>query len=86
MSSRFAAARFLREYLNGARRVHEVLSRYERRVPSVSAIEKWYERDAIPGVWFPIVLSAIEREKGAPVSLTRYIKQQADNEDGDPSS
>lgn len=42
--------------------------------PPRDTVRKWFERDSIPGEWWPAVVFVLERQRGKPVSLADYIR------------
>lgn len=43
-------------------------------VPQREAVSKWFQRKSIPSEWLPVLLHALEREAGEPVSLEPYVE------------
>lgn len=44
-------------------------------LPSDHALHKWYSRDAIPSSHFAVLLTLLEIEQGAPVSIAEFLKK-----------
>ncbi len=68
----FDARKFLTEEIGQAQSVHAMFSS-AGYVLSLAAVKKWYQRSTIPGDWLALLLALMERERGAPVSLTEYF-------------
>lgn len=41
--------------------------------PEGAAVEKWHQRNSIPGVWLAAMLALLELERGQPISLAKYM-------------
>lgn len=41
--------------------------------PTQGQVEKWFARSALTGEWLAALLSLLEAERGAPVSLAPYM-------------
>lgn len=49
------------------------LQAYGVEAPNPPTVSKWFQRDAIPGSWLPILLAYLEIDNGSPVSIKRYV-------------
>lgn len=69
----FDGKRFLKENFLNPQKVLALFRAYNIGCPSLSAIEKWFQRGTIPGEWFPVLLAFLEMERGRPVGVTEYL-------------
>lgn len=65
---------FLRDNFQVPSSLRAFLVAYGVDAPSLETVTKWFQRSAIPGDWFPVLLAFIELETGSPVSMTKYLK------------
>lgn len=68
----FDAKRFLQDFFQTPAGLvaHFVAAGLEP--PTEAAVEKWFQRNNIPGAQLTRILSLLEVERGAPVSLAPY--------------
>lgn len=69
----FKTKTFLIERFGNVQGLLSFLRAYDAPLPGAPAVEKWFQRESIPSEWLPILLSYLEIEKGAPVSLVSYL-------------
>lgn len=71
----FATKLFLEEKFKSPSALVSFLSAYDCQTPNISAVEKWFQRGAVPGFWFPLLVGYLELDEGRPVSIVRYFKK-----------
>jgi hypothetical protein len=71
----FQAKAFLTEYFKNTQTVLALFRHYGFEAPTVSAIEKWFQRDSISGHFLPILLCIAELEQGEPVRVARFMSR-----------
>lgn len=64
---------FLGEHFGGAAEVHANLS-HVNNPPSLTAVEKWFQRGSMPAHYFAALLYRLEERYGEPISMRRYVK------------
>lgn len=69
----FDANLFLTQEFGLAQNVRDLFSTYGVKPPESEAVRKWYVR-GIPGAWLPQLMSLLELDRGAPVSLAPYTR------------
>lgn len=69
----FEARQFLKEQFANPQKVLSLFAFYGLSAPTLSAVEKWFSRGSIPGDAFPVLIAILELERGAPVSVTKYL-------------
>jgi hypothetical protein len=75
----FNALLFLRENFQTPQNVHAKFLAYEMEAPTLPAIEKWFQRGAIPGSCLPHLLCILELETGEPVRIAKYFGVRKDD-------
>jgi hypothetical protein len=70
----FDANLFLTKEFGLAQNVLVMFSRYGIESPKLETVEKWYRRRSIPGPWLPRLISLLELDQSAPVSLAPYTR------------
>ncbi len=68
----FRAKDFLRDYFQTVGGVVSHCRAAEVEPPNEAQVQKWFDRNSIPGDWLTTLLTVLEKEKGEPVSLARY--------------
>ena len=74
---RFDTLMFLTAEVGSVQGVLTLFRVYGLEPPNTSAVEKWFQRGAIPGGWLAMILSILEVDRGKPVSVSKYIKKEA---------
>lgn len=69
----FDAVRFLRDNFKHPNEVVAFFNAYGQDPPNESAVDKWFRRGALPAPWGYTLLVLMELDRGAPVSLAKYI-------------
>lgn len=69
----FDSRSFLRDHFVNPAGVLQLLTAYGLRAPSQAAVQKWFARGVVPGVWLPVLAAVEELETGAPVNLSKYL-------------
>lgn len=69
----FDGQRFLKENFLRPQNVLAMFRIYDVASPSLSAVEKWFQRGTIPGEHFPVLLALLEIERGGPVGVSGYL-------------
>lgn len=64
---------FLVENYHTPQHTQTVLGQYGFSV-TLAAVEKWWQRESVPGSWLPVLIAIKEIENGQPVSVTRYLR------------
>lgn len=49
------------------------LRAYNADLPSDETARKWFQRGSVPADWFAYLLAWLEIDRGAPISLARYL-------------
>lgn len=70
---RFDYAGFLADYCGDVDGVLGLLTEYYETGPTREAVRKWFTRSGVPAHWFPLILTVLERNSGAPVSVMAYV-------------
>lgn len=68
----FDTLKFLNAEFGTRRNVQQLLADYCADAPAYHTVEKWFQRRAIPGAWFPVLLCIREIETGGPVKMQTY--------------
>jgi len=69
----FDGKKFLTENYHMPQHAQTVLAQYGFTV-SLAAVEKWWQRESVPGTWLPVLIAIKEIETGRPVSVAKYLK------------
>jgi hypothetical protein len=69
----FQTKRFLTDHFKNPPGLLAFLRAYRAPVPNAGAAEKWFQRASVPSEWLPVVLSYLEIDNGAPISLVGYL-------------
>lgn len=69
----FNAKKFIRDNFQGPGGVIAHCRSVGWAPPSGGQVEKWLERNSVPGEWLAKLLSLLEAQHGAPVSIQPYI-------------
>lgn len=69
----FDTARFLKDMFGSAAGLSAFLGSYGLTGLSAAAVQKWFQREAIPSEWLPVLLVYLELDRGSPVQLLPYI-------------
>jgi hypothetical protein len=64
---------FLTAELGTLNNVLVLFSQYGLKAPKSATVEKWLSRNSVPGTPFAVLLGLLELERGAPVSLAKYV-------------
>ena len=70
----FNSGRFLRDEFVNVAQCHAMLTGYKMPDVKMSAVEKWFARNSVPGPWLPLLMLVIELDRGEPVRLTKYME------------
>lgn len=70
----FRTKQFLVENFQTVNGLVSFLRAYDAPLPKPTRVEKWFQRESIPAEWFAILLTYLEIDRGAPVSLTAYLE------------
>lgn len=70
---RFDVHAFLTQEFAGKASIEALIRHYGFATPSSAAIEKWFQRRAIPSAWLPVLICIRELECGEPVRLAKYL-------------
>lgn len=70
----FDALRFLEEKFHSPQRLMQFFRVYGVSAPEPEAVKKWFQREQIPSTWLPVLLTLLELDDGAPVSLAPYLR------------
>lgn len=68
----FNATKFLHSRFGSAPGVVAFLGAYRRSVP-LHTVQKWWQRNSIPGEWLGLLLGLLEVETGGPVGLAAFM-------------
>lgn len=69
----FDGKKFLSENYHTPQHVKTVLGQYGFSV-TLSATEKWWQRESVPGSWLAVLIAIKEIETGKPVSIAGYLR------------
>lgn len=69
----FRTKAFLVDHFGSVQGVIAFLRAYGAPMPSDAAVGKWFQREAVPGEWLPLLLGYLEIDRGAPISLVAYL-------------
>ncbi|MBZ9706118.1 hypothetical protein LB543_05210 [Mesorhizobium sp. ESP7-2] len=69
----FDTKAFLTEQFTNAQNVLVLFRAYGVECPSLSAVEKWFTRQSVPGEYWPVMLCILELERGEPFKLAQYF-------------
>jgi hypothetical protein len=69
----FDGKKFLIENFHTAQHAKTVLGQYGFSV-SLAAVEKWWQRESVPGTWLPVLIAIKEIETAKPVSVAKYLR------------
>ena len=69
----FDTGGFLRDSFGSAAELSAFLNGYGLTGLSTSAVQKWFQREAIPSEWLPVLLVYLELDRGTPVRLLPYM-------------
>lgn len=69
----FDGKKFLTENYHTPQHAQTVLAQYGFTV-TLAAVEKWWQRESVPGTWLPVLIAIKEIETGRPVSVAKYLK------------
>lgn len=64
---------FLKANFTGAAALRALFINSGCTPPGIDAADKWFQRGSLPGGWLGATLALLERQRGAPVSLTAYF-------------
>lgn len=81
MSDDFSANRFLDTEIGPG--LQPVLALFESAglgSPSYDMVRKWRSRDSMPALWLAKSLLALELVDGAPLSMSKYFKEEGRDE------
>lgn len=71
----FQTRLFLQEKFGNPAGLLAFLNAYRAPSPNPAAAEKWFQRASVPSDWLPVVLSYLEIDNGAPISLIPYLER-----------
>lgn len=69
----FRFRQFLTDNFVNPAGVSAFLRVYGARQPNEATVAKWFVRGSIPSDWLPLLLCYIEIDRGAPLSIIKYI-------------
>lgn len=69
----FQTRRFLTDHFGNPPGLLSFLGAYQAPTPKLAAADKWFQRASVPSEWLPVVLSYLEIDNGAPISLIPYL-------------
>jgi len=72
----FNTKAFLVEQFTNAQNVLVLFRAYGVTCPSLSAVEKWFTRQSVPGEYWPVMLCILEIERGEPIRLAHYFENR----------
>lgn len=78
----FNYTKFLEEFFHTPDGVLGVLAKHGLLSPQRPAVVKWFTRGSVPADWLPVLLEAIERERGVPLSMIEYRKSGEEQDVG----
>lgn len=70
----FNTTQFLKDNFTSAPVLVATLESYRFTPPNLEAVKKWFSRGSVPGDWLAVLLSILEFEEGAPVSVIKYME------------
>lgn len=70
----FQTRRFLVDHFKNPPGLLAFLGAYRAPTPESAAAQKWFQRGSVPSDWLPVVLSYLEIDNGAPISLIPYLE------------
>ena len=73
--SSFDLLRFLRDHFRDPDGVVGLLGSQCGRAPNKEAVRKWFSREAVSADWWPLLLVALEKQRGTPVALGGYYRE-----------
>ena len=73
-SPQFDTKAFIDDFWPNVATLHADLVQYGVAPGSRQAAYKWIRRNSIPAETFAVMLCLLEMERGAPVSLKKYLK------------
>lgn len=68
----FDTAQFIADKLDTPDAIIALLDTHCGVAPNREAARKWIERGSLPGEWALMLIVALERQDGTPVSLSAY--------------
>lgn len=69
----FDAKKFIRENFQGPGGVIAHCRAMGLEPPSDEQVQKWLQRNSVPGEWLAKLLAILETERGLPVSIRPYM-------------
>lgn len=73
----FDAKQFIRENFQSAGGVIAHCRSVGLEPPSDEQVQKWLQRNSVPGEWLAKLLALLEAERGEPVSVQAYMGTEA---------
>lgn len=70
----FKHTHFLKDTFGHPEAIVRILSAYDLPCPRPDTAAKWFQRGSIPSDWLPLILCAVELDRGAPVRLANYVE------------
>ena len=70
----FDGKKFLTENYHTPQHVKTVMGQYGFTDLTLAAVEKWWQRESIPGAWLPVLIAVKEIETGNPISIAKYLR------------
>ena len=70
----FNYERFLRDKWHDPEGLLRFLHAYGHRDLRLPTVAQWFRRKSIPSEWFATLMTLLETEHGAPVSLAEYLE------------
>lgn len=78
----FNHTKFLEDHFNTPDGVLGLLAKHGLLSPLRPAVVKWFTRGSVPADWLPVLLAAVECERGAPLSMVSYLKNGEEDDGG----
>lgn len=69
----FDTDQFLADQFRSPRELIAFLQAYDVQAPPEATVDKWFRRSAVPSAWLPVLLGYLELDRGAPISLAKYL-------------
>lgn len=77
----FDTTRFIKDQFGHPEAVVSLVSAIGIEAPSSDTIRKWFERGSVPGLWWPVLVAALEVHNKGPISVGRYLDYQGAGHD-----
>lgn len=69
----FDTTKFIKDQFGHPEAITTLVSAIGIDPPANDTIRKWFERGAVPGPWWPVLIGALEKHNHGPVSVVGYL-------------